>query len=367
MKKIFTYFLLFLLAVVIPIGCSNNSQPTNTANVNTPTANSPNSQQVLNIFNWSTYIDPAVIADFEKQNNIKIKYDTYESNEDLYGKIKAGNPGYDIIFPADYMVKIMIGDGLLEPLDQTKLPNQKNLDPTFLNPTFDPGNKYTMPYQIGSMGLGYNIKVTGGQPIDSWSALLDPKYKGKIAVIDDMRATFAWALISLGYNPNTTNPQEINQAKEFLLKNKGAIAAFAPDTGQQLLAQGEVDIAVEWSGDIFQVMKENPDIRYVIPKEGSLLLADNMAIPKGAPHPELAHKFIDFILIPENGAKISNYLKYGSPNKVAKAQGLIDAKDLNNPAIYPPPELLKKMTYLQDVGEATKIYDQAWTEVKTAN
>jgi spermidine/putrescine transport system substrate-binding protein len=362
MKKLVTYFLLFLLAVVIPIGCSN-SQTNN--NANSP-ATSPNSQQTLNLFNWSTYIDPAVIADFEKENNIKIKYDTYESNEDLYSKIKGGNPGYDIIFPADYMVKIMISEGLLEPLDLTKLPNQKNISSTFLNPSFDPGNKYTMPYQIGSMGLGYNIKATG-QPIDSWSALLDPKYQGKIAVIDDMRATFAWALIALGYSPNTTNPDEINQAKEFLIKNKGAIAAFAPDTGQQLLVQGEVDIAIEWSGDVFQVMKENPDIRYVIPKEGSLLLADNMAIPKGAPNRELAHKFIDFILMPENGARISNYLKYGSPNQVAKDQGLIDANDLNNRAIYPPPELLKKMPYLEDVGESTKIYDQAWTEVKAAN
>ncbi|MDJ0556727.1 MAG: spermidine/putrescine ABC transporter substrate-binding protein [Microcoleaceae cyanobacterium MO_207.B10] len=352
MKKIITFLLLFAIGLIIPIGCSNN-----------PNTSDTTSNNLLNIYNWSTYIAPEVITEFENKFNVKIQYDTYESNEDLYAKIKPGNPGYDVAFPADYMVRIMAAEGLLEELNQENIPNIKNLTPKFLNPPYDPGNKYSVAYQWGTMGIGYNLKATGGE-IDSWLTMFDPKFTGRVALLDDMRSSFSLALISLDYNPNTTNPQEINQAKDFLIKNKEAIAAFAPDTGQNLLDQGEVDLTCEWSGDVFQVMKENPNLRYAIPKEGSILLTDNMVILKGTRNKELAEKFINFILEPEIGAKISNFIKYATPNQAAKDQGLIEADDLNNPAIYPPPELFAKLQYIQDLGQATVLYDEAWTEVK---
>ncbi|MGK7920468.1 MAG: PotD/PotF family extracellular solute-binding protein [Trichodesmium sp.] len=354
MKKIITFLLLVTLALTISIACSNNSDISENTDNN-----------ILSIYNWSTYISPEVITEFEDKFNVKIQYDTYESNEDLYAKIKAGNPGYDVAFPADYMVKIMVYEGLLDELNQDNIPNLKNLNDKFINPPYDPGNKYSAAYQWGTMGIGYNFKATG-EKIDSWSAMFDQKFKGRVALLDDMRSSFSIALISLGYNPNTTNPKEINEARDFIIKNKQVIAVFAPDTGQNLLDQGEVDLTCEWSGDIFQVMKENPHLRYAIPKEGSILLTDNMVILKGSRNKELAEKFINFILEPEIGAKISNFIKYATPNQAAKDKGLIEASDLNNPAIYPPPELFAKLNYIQDLGQATILYDEAWTEVKLA-
>jgi spermidine/putrescine transport system substrate-binding protein len=355
MKKIFVFILLFIIGVTIPFGC--------TANQSNSTGANSNRENSLSVYNWSTYIDPSVIQDFEQKYGVEVKYDTYESNDDLYTKLKPGNPGYDVIFPSDYMVTIMGKENLVEELNLKNIPNLKNLDPKFLKAPFDPENKYSVPYQWGTMGFGYNVAKTGGE-IDSWKTVFDPKYKGKVSLLDELRSMMGGILIYLGYDPNTTNPEEINKAKDFLLKHKDNIAAFAPDTGQNLLDQGEVDIAVEWSGDIFQVMEENPDLRYAIPKEGTIIWIDNISIPKGAPHKELAEKFINYLLEPEVGAKVSNFIKYGSPNKVAVEKGLINQEDLQNKAIYPSSETFAKLTYLKDVGEASKLYDQAWTEIK---
>ncbi|HAT12851.1 MAG TPA: ABC transporter substrate-binding protein [Microcoleaceae bacterium UBA11344] len=348
MKRLLTFLLLFILSAMLPFGCSRTGG---------------NQQQVLSIYNYSSYIAPEAIAQFEKENNVKIQYDTFENSDALYAKIKQGNPGYDVIFPADYMVRIMASENILEPLNLLNIPNQKNLDSNFTSQTFDPGNKYSLPYQWGTMGIGYNLKATQGE-INSWAAMFDPKYTGKIAWQDDARYTFSAVLMYLGFDPNTTNPEEINKARDLLIKSNNIIAAFVPDTGQALLDQGEVNVTMEWSGDIFQVMKENPNLRYAIPKEGTIVFSDNMAIPKGAPHKELAEKFINFVLQPEVGAQISNFTHYGSPNKAAIVQGLIDPKDLTNPQIYPPAEVFGKMKFLQDVGKATALYDRAWTEVK---
>jgi spermidine/putrescine transport system substrate-binding protein len=363
MKRLVTWFLLFLLSAIVPLGCSGSRTNTPQASPNNPT--NVNQEKVLNVYNYATYIAPEALQQFEKENGVKVKYDTYEDSEAMYSKLKAGNPGYDLVFPADYLVKTMITEKMLEPLTLKNIPNSKNLDTKFLNQSFDPGNKYSFPYQWGTMGIGYNLKKTGKE-IKSWDTMFDPKYKGQIAWQDNMRYTLGAALIYLGYDVNTKNPDEIKKARDLIIKNKALIKAFAPDTGQTMVAQGEVTLTLEWSGDMFQVMKENPDIRYGIPQEGTIVFTDNMVIPKGAPHKELAEKFINFILRPEIGAEISNFIHYGSPNKAAIAQGLIDKKDLQNPQIYPPPELFNKLKFLEDVGAATKLYDRAWTEVKAS-
>lgn len=356
MKRLITFFLLFIISVLLPIGCAGSNS----------TAPSPSSSQtVLSLYNYSTYTAPETIAQFEKQFGVKIKEDNYESSDALYAKLQSGNPGYDVIFPADYMVKIMASKNMLEPLKLANIPNRTNLDPKFVNQAFDPGNQYSMPYQWGTMGIGYNTKKVQ-QEIKSWSVMFDPKFNGKTAWPDDGRYTLAGALIYLGFDPNTTKAEEINKARDLIVKSKDKIAAFTGDTGQNLLAQGEVSATVEWSGDVFQVMSENPDLRYAIPQEGSIIFTDNMAIPKGAPHKELAEKFINFILEPEVGAKVSNFIHFGSPNKVARERGLIDKKDLENPQIYPPAAVFEKLKFIQDVGSATTLYDKAWTEVKAA-
>ncbi|MDY7024692.1 MAG: spermidine/putrescine ABC transporter substrate-binding protein, partial [Cyanobacteriota bacterium] len=233
----------------------------------------------------------------------------------------------------------------------------------FINPPYDPGNQYSVPYQWLTMGIGYNIKKTG-EDLKSWAALFEPKFAGKAALLDDMRHTIGAVLIYLGYSPNTTNPEEITKAKEFLIENQNSIKAFVPDTGQNLLNQGEINLTMEYSGDLFQVMEENPDLRYIIPQEGTLIAVDNMVIPKDAPHKQLAEKFINFILEPEIGAKVSNFINYGSPNKTAIQEQLINSESLENAGIYPTAEVFAKLQYLEDVGEATILYDEAWNEVK---
>lgn len=361
LKRLLTYVSLFVFTVLLAIACVANPPSATNGSVG-----SPNPQvKTLNLYNWTTYIDPEVIQQFEQKFNAKVKYDTFESNESLYAKIKAGNPGYDIIVPSDYMVKIMVGDNLVEKLNLTNIPNRKNLSPRFQDLSYDRNNQHSIPYQWGTQGIGYNIKATGGE-IDSWAALFDPKYRGRVAFLDDMRASLGIILIYKGFSLNTTSKEEINQAKEALIANRDNILAFHPDTGQDLLAQKQVDLVAEYSGDIFQLMAKDPDIRYVIPKEGTIFWTDNLVIPKNAPHKELAEQFINFILEPEIGAKNSNFIKYASPNQAALDKGLIDAALLKNPSIYPNLEVFTKLKPLEDVGEATKLYDEAWTEVKVA-
>lgn len=317
--------------------------------------------QELNIFNWSTYIAPETIPNFEKEFGVKVNYDLYESNEDLLAKMQAGNPGYDIIVPSDYMVEVMLNLDMLEEINHDNIPNIANLDETFLNPAFDPGNAHCMPYQWGTMGLGYNIEATGGE-IDSWSVMFDEQYSGRIAWLDDPRAVMGVALIMLGYDVNTIDPDQINEAKEMLIEQKALTAAYAPDTGQIMLAEGEVDLTLEWSGDVFQVMADDENLRYVLPKEGAIVWTDNLCVPKGAPNQELAEKFINYILDAQVGADLSNFIQYGSPNKASIP--LINDEDRNNPGIYPPAEVMANLQFIVDVGEATILYDDAWTEIK---
>ena len=320
--------------------------------------------QALNIYNWDTYIDPAVLTGFEQEYGVKIRYDLYENNEAMLATVQAGTTDYDIVVPSDYMVEIMRAASLLAPLDKNNIPSFGNLDSTFLSPAYDPGNRYCVPYQWGTMGIGYNIKATGRE-ITGWQDLFDPAFAGRVSLLADPRLTMGMVLLYLGYSPNTTSPREIAAARDFLIEHADQIAEYAPDTGQDLLADGTVDLAFEWSGDIFQVMADNADLRYVIPQEGSISWTDNMCILATAPHKELAEKFIDYVLQPEVGAAISNYTHFSSPNRAALP--LVNEADRQNPGLYPPDELLQKLFFLTDVGTgATKLYEDAWAEVLAA-
>jgi len=312
---------------------------------------------ILNVYNWSTYIAPDLVPKFEKMYNVKVNYDLFGSNDELLGKIQAGNPGYDVIVPSDYTVTIMIKNDLLETLDKSQVPNFKNIDPQFLNPPYDPNNDHCVPYQWGTSGLGYNEKKIGHE-IDSYSVMFNGQYSGRISWQDEARQTLGSTLIYLGLDPNTTNPDDLKKATDLLLKTKKDVKVFAPDTGQDLLVQGDVDIALEYSGDIFQVAQQDPDIHYVIPKEGAIIWTDNLCIPKFAPHPDLALKFINFILDAQNGADLSNYTQYGTPN--AASLPLIDPKLRNNPGIYPSDEVKKHLYFIKSVGDADTLFQDAW-------
>lgn len=323
-------------------------------------------EKQLNVYNWDTYIGETTIADFTAASGINVQYDLYANNEELFAKLQAGNPGYDVIFPSDYMVATMIQLGMLVPIDPDKIPNMKNIDPdpNFTNPPFNPDLKYGVPYMWGTIGIGYRKSKVNGVP-DSWGVVFDSdEYAGRISLLADQRAMIGIALKYLGYSMNTTSGNEIDAARNLMIKAKKNIKAFAPDAGQDMLLSGEVDIAVEWNGDIVQVMEEDDDLSYVVPKEGGMVWMDNICIPTGAPHPGNAHAFIDFIHDAKMNAEIANFIHYATANAAAKPMLL--EEDLDNPAIYPPPEVVARCEALVDVGDATRLYDEAWTAIQAA-
>lgn len=318
----------------------------------------------LNVYNWDTYIGENTIADFTKQTGIKVQYDLYANNEELFAKLKEGNPGFDVIFPADYMVETMTGLDMLVPLDHAKIPNIKNVDPdpNFSNPAYSPGMKFAIPYMWGTIGIGYR-KSKFKTPPTSWKPLLDSdEYSGKIALLADQRACLGIAMKYLGYKLNSTNPDEIAAARDLLLKQKAHIKSFAEDNGQDLLLSGECDVVMEWNGDIVQIMAEDSDIGYVVPNEGGVVWIDNMCIAKGAPHVEEAYAFINYILDPRVNADIANFIHYASPN--AAAHEFIIPEDLNNPAIYPSKDAISASEVIVDVGDKARLFDEAWVAIK---
>ncbi len=319
----------------------------------------------VNFYNWDTYIGETTLADFTAATGIEVQYDLYADNDELFAKLKNGNPGYDLIVPTnDYVERMIIAD-MLSPIDHAKIPNMKNIDKNFLNPAFDPGRKFSIPYMWGTIGIGYRKSKVSSVP-DSWAALYtSDEYAGRIAMLSDGQNVFGMALKLMGKSLNDWTPENIKAAEEMVIAQKKNIVAFAPDNGQDLLLSGEVDVVMEWNGDILQVMEEDEDIGYVLPKEGGLLWEDALAIPKGGPNPEGAHELINFILEPEVGKSIAEFIYYASPNAAAKA--IADPDYTGNPAIFPPEEAVGKSETFKFPGQdIVQAIDEAWTRVKAA-
>lgn len=319
----------------------------------------------LHVYNWTEYIDPKVYEDFEKEFGIKVIEDTFSSNEELLAKLQAGATGYDLIVPSDYMVDIMIKEGLLAELDHENIPNLSNLSKTFSNPPYDPGMVHCVPYQWGTTGIGYNADLLDEAP-DGWDYLFDPdlaaEFGGKMTMLNDVRESFAAALKYLGYSINSTNEDELNQARDLLVQQKEWLYAYDSDQYEDLISADETVLAHGWSGDFFMIAEEDERIWYAIPQEGGVVWADNVCIPKSAPSQKTAELFIDYINRPEVAAKITNYTWYGSPNEAASE--FIDPEILEEPAIYPPADVMAKLEWLEDVGDATPLYERLWTEIK---
>ena len=319
--------------------------------------------QTLNVFNWSTYIAEDTIPNFEEACGVTVNYDIFESNEAMLAVIRQGNPGYDIIVPSGDTVATMIRDGLLVPLNMMMIPNMANVSPDLLDPSFDPGNVYSLPYQWGTVGIGYNTeKIPDG--ITSWEEVWG--YEGPVAWLDDRRAMFGFALLLQGYDPNTADADEISAARDYLIERSENVVAIAADDGQVMLERGDVDIAIEYNGDILALADECEcdTYAYVLPLEGTNLWSDNLAIPIDAPNPELAMVFIDYILDPQVGADISDYTAYASPNQAAIEQGLIDEEMLMDSSIYPSDETRMNLFVIQDTtAEQDELYNNAWDEL----
>lgn len=326
------------------------------------TACGGDSRQTLSFYNWSYYIAESTIPDFEAETGVKVIYDNFSSNDELLAKLQMGAGGYDITVPSDYMVEILIKRDLIHELDVGNIPNIENIDPRFRNLPFDPQSRYSIPYQWGTTGIGVNTRYVK-ETIDSWSALWDPKYKGRISVIDNMRSGLVPALILLGYSVNETDPARLNQARDMMLAQKEFVRTYSSDTYIDLLKSGDVWLAMGWSGDIYQVMKENPDVVFIIPKEGSYAWVDNLVIPKGSRNKELAESFLNYLLRPQVGADISNYTGYSTPNR-ASFPLILDSLT-SDVTLYPSKDILDRMEFLRDVGDATTIYNRIWNEIKS--
>lgn len=316
------------------------------------------------VFNWSEYLDPAVLKTFEKETGIKVKYSTYESNEAMFAKLKIiRKNGYDVVFPSTYFVERMRKLNMLMPLDRTLLTNLKNLDPKLMNKPYDPGNAYSIPYLWGSSAIGVNAKYVNPASVTSFNDLWNPKYKGKLLLMDDVRDVFAMSLRSLGYSGNDTNPEHIKAAYLKLLKLKPGVKVFNSDSPKQPFLNNEVTIGQIWGGEIYQAARENPNLVYIYPKEGATFWADNMVIPTSARNAKNAHAFINFMLRPDIAKKNCEYVGYATPNLAAQA--LLDPKTRGSRAVYPDARDFARGEFQADVGSAILIYEKYWEMLKT--
>lgn len=318
--------------------------------------------RTVNIYIWTNYLPQDVLEEFERRSGIDANVDTYDSNEAILDKLQSGVADYDIVVPSDYMMKILIPEGLLQELDHARLPHRQNLDPRFLDQTYDPGNRHSFPYLWGTTGIGYDKTKTGG-PVDSWSALFDERYAGRILMLDDPREAFGAALKIMGRSLNEKDPAVLRQAAEMLKKQKRLVKTYNSSDFANLLAASDVDVAHGWNGEMAEAVAGHPDrLVYVVPKEGGTLWIDNVAIPKTARNVDAAYAFLDFVMEPEIMARIVNDVHYAGANQAALP--MIDEAIRNDPAIYPAREVLDRCELIEDLGETTPLIDELWTEVK---
>jgi len=318
--------------------------------------------KTLNFYNWTAYIADNTIPNFQKETGIKVQYDNYSSNDELFAKLSAGSTGYDLVVPTDAVLVKMIHAGLVVPLDLSLITNIDNIDERFRNAAYDPGNKYSIPWQWGTTGIGFDKTQVGGEVTD-WDAFDLPNVQGKSSYLDEARDAFAMALFALKLDPNTTDEDDLDQAKDYLIDLKKKVKSITSDYLDPLKG-GELLLSQAYSGDAFQAQETNPKIEYVIPASGAFSWVDSMAIPKGAKHPGNAEKFMNYILEPKVGATLTNYVNYGSPNKAATP--FIHKDILDNPLIYPSAATLAKLPFQKDIGEDELKYSDRWTEVKSA-
>jgi spermidine/putrescine transport system substrate-binding protein len=318
----------------------------------------------LNFYNWDTYIGETTLEDYKSSAGVDVKMDLFANNDELFAKLRAGNPGYDVIVPSNDFVERMVQADMLIPLDHAQIPNIKNVDSSFINVPYDPGRKYSLPYTWLVLGIGYRKSKVKAKP-DSWKVLFDSdEYKGKIAVLAEAGDMFRLYGKYLGKSLNSLTPADIKTIEAMMVKQKPFIKAFHEDNGQDLLLSGEVDLVLEYNGDIAQKMAEDPDLDFIVPKEGSEFTSDTLCIPKGAPHPKNAHAFINYLLDGEVGKKITQTIQYPTPNAAAKA--LMGPEYEKNQVVYPPADLLAKCEYAKYRADVQPLYEEAFTRIRAS-
>ena len=328
----------------------------------------------LDLYNWSEYIEPELVTAFEEEYGVTVNESFYDSNEAMLPQIESGGNDYDVVVPSDYTVTIMAEEGLAIPLNKAAIPNLSNLDPAFTGLPYDENGDYSVPYQWGTTGIGYSYDVVPEDWEVSWELIFDPDFapdvSGELSLLNDPRETMGAALKYLGYSLNTTSQDELNAARDLILDVKDRIKLFDSDQFEDLLVAGETVVAHGYSGDFFAAYDEASDddydayedFGYGIPKEGAVAWVDTMVVPTTANAPCTAHTFINFILDPENGAALTNFNFYASPN--AASEPFIDPEIFEDETIYPPDDVFERLEFIADTGDFEINYTDAFTEAK---
>jgi len=317
----------------------------------------------LHFYTWADYIKPELVTRFEKEHGCRVIMDTFDSNEAMYAKLKAGATGYDLLNPSSYMVKLLQDQGLLQDLDHSLLPNLANIDPDYLRIAMDPQMKHSVPYMLTNTGLGYLAsRVPDFEP--TWAVFDRADLKGRMTMLNDMRETLGAALKFLGYSLNSTNESELAAARDVVIRWKKNLAKFENEQYKTGLASGEFTLVHGYNGDILQVMEANEDIAFAVPKEGTSISCDDLVIPAKAQQVELAHAFINFLHEPEVAAENTEFIGYLCPN--AAAYPLMSDEIREDPSIFLDPEIKAKSEVIGDIGDALALYTRMWDQVKAA-
>jgi len=374
MKKTLTYLL--LLTMIVLSACQSTATPAATepavpveGGAEGRCGDKSKLAKEIFLYTWVEYIDPEIKTQFETECGVKVTETNFDSNETLLATLQAGGADYDIVVPSDYMVQIMISEGMLMPLDYNVITNIKNMEKLNVNQYFDPEQKYTVPWFWGTSGFAVDTNVVTDVK-DSWSMMFDPNspYCGKISMLDDERETIGAALMYLGYSINDTDPAHLEEAKNLLIEQSKCVKAYDSQTNDDLIISGETVLSHIWTGDA--ILAGLPDsggregISYVIPSEGCTIWQDNLAVPVNAPNPYTAMVFMNYTQYPEIAAQNAEWVGYGTPNAAAKE--FIDPEMLANEGIYPSAEVASHLQWIEDVGDALELYDRIWTEFKAA-
>jgi spermidine/putrescine transport system substrate-binding protein len=315
----------------------------------------------LNIYCWSEYIPQPIIDQFSKETGVKVTVENYASNEEMLSKLAAGGGEYDIIQPSEYVIEALVKEKVLHPLERSKIPNLKNIDPQFLNQPFDPGNKFSVPFMAGTVGIVVNTDLVKDD-IRSYADVFKPANKGKIVVLDDAREIVTWALLANGLNINQITDKSLNKIKPTLEQWLPLVKVYDSDSPKTALLNGDVALGVVWGGEGAILLNKNKKFRWVIPSEGTHLFIDSLAIPKTAKNVQNAEAFMNFILRPEISKQISDEFPYLNPNIAARE--LMSKQQLENPASFPAEEDLKKMTLFKDIGTKGSDVEELVTTLK---
>ncbi len=321
----------------------------------------------INLFVWTEYIPQDIIDCFGLVYNIQVNREEFSSNEELYAKLQSGAQGYDIVHPSDYIINVMIKAGMLQKLDKSRIPNLANIDPDYLK-LYGDRIDYIAPYQVGSQGIVYNADKVPNPP-KSWADLWKPEYAGKMVFVDDVRVILGMTLLTLGYSPNTTNPDELAAAQKKLAELVPNVKVFDSDSPKTALIAGDADLGVVWNGEAFLAKQELPSIEYIFPSEGAITFEDGFGIPVTAPHPDAAYAWMNYVLQADVAWLLLQDYPYTGPNRAALDFAKANHPDLydayiNSPITNTPADVLLAGHQIEDVGDAMPIYDRIWTEVK---